>query len=309
MHVRRFATHVEVLAPAKINLFLEVLARRSDGFHEIETVLAPITGYDTLTFVPQGGSQIDLSCRWALGLSARLDRQPAARELLSDDLPCGPENLAWRACALLRERSGVEQGAKMQLIKRIPAAAGLGGASADAAATLIAGSIAWGLNWPISRLLEVAAELGSDIPFFLTRRAAVCRGRGERVEPIRSFRLPVVVVRPPVGLSTSHVYQQCRPKQNHFGAAALIAALRCGPSASVARHLVNDLQAAAKTLTPWIDKLKHQFQKQDVLGHQMSGSGSSYFGLCRSRRHARRVAARLRARSAGTVMTAATIAN
>ena len=196
----------------------------------------------------------------------------------------------------------------MQLIKRIPAAAGLGGASADAAAALVAGNIAWQLNWPISRLMELAAELGSDVPFFLTRRAAVCRGRGERVEPVSSFRLPVVVVRPPIGLSTSHVYQQCRPKKNHSGATALIAALRRGPS-SVARHLVNDLQAAAKTLTPWIDNLKSQFQKQDVLGHQMSGSGSSYFGLCRSRRHARRVAARLRASSAGTVMTAATIAN
>src|SRR5205823_4022499 len=127
MYVRRFATHVVVFAPAKINLFLEVLGKRSDGFHELETILVPIRVCDTLTLTPQPGDNIELECRWAIGLAARnapLPRPaPAARELLFDDLPSGPENLAWRACALLRQRSGVQQGATMELVKRIPAAA------------------------------------------------------------------------------------------------------------------------------------------------------------------------------------------
>jgi 4-diphosphocytidyl-2-C-methyl-D-erythritol kinase len=313
MHVRRFATHVVGFTPAKINLFLEVLGKRRDGFHELETVLAPISAYDTLVFTPQDNGTIELACRWAMGLAARevSQRKPtsAARELLFDDLPSGPENLAWKACALLRQRSGIQQGATMELVKRIPAAAGLGGASSDAAAALIAGNLAWDLNWPIDRLLDLAAELGSDVSFFLTRGAAVGRGRGEKLQSIRSSRLHAVVVRPPVGLSTPRVYQHCQPKSVHAGAAGLITALARGQASDVGQHLVNDLQPASSTITPWINALANEFENQNVLGHQMSGSGSSYFGLCRSHRHARRVTARLRARNMGTVVTAATIAN
>src|SRR5262245_6160136 len=313
MHVRRFATHVVVFTPAKINLFLEVLGKRRDGFHELETVLAPIGVCDTLIFTPQVTGKIELGCRWATGLAACKDskRMPllAARELLFDDLPSGPENLAWKACALLRQRSGIQQGASMELVKRIPAAAGLGGASSDAAAALIAGNLAWGLNWPIDRLLDLAAEVGSDVSFFLRSGAAVGRGRGEKLESIRSSRLHTVVVRPPIGLSTAYVYQRCQPKSVHVGAAGLMAALARGHASHIGQQLINDLQPASSEITPWINRLASEFEKQNVLGHQMSGSGSSYFGLCRSRRHARRVAARLRARNIGIVLTAATIAN
>ena len=160
------------------------------------------------------------------------------------------------------------------------------GASSDAAAALIAGNLAWGLNWPIDRLQDVAAELGSDVPFFLKRGAALARGRGEQLEAIRSSRLNVVLIRPPLGLSTPQVYQHCQPKQGHVGATGLFAALARGNASMVGRQLCNDLQTAAAKLTPWIATLKSEFKKQHVLGHQMSGSGSSYFGLCRSRRHA-----------------------
>ncbi len=313
MYVRRFATHVVILAPAKINLFLEVVARRRDGFHELETVLAPISAYDTLTFTPQVGRDIELKCRWAHGLAAQNASPPksplAARELLFDDLPSGPENLAWKACALLRQRSGAQQGATMELIKRIPAAAGLGGASSDAAAALVAANEAWDLNWPSERLLELAAELGSDVPFFLQRGAAIARGRGEKLQATGSSRLNIVLVRPPVGLSTKQVYQQCQPKRDHVGVADLLPALAGGHRSLIGRRLVNDLQAAATKIAPVINKLQSEFNRQHLPGHQMSGSGSSYFGLCRSRRHARRVAARLRSRNIGTVITAATIAN
>jgi 4-diphosphocytidyl-2-C-methyl-D-erythritol kinase len=229
-----------------------------------------------------------------------------ARELLWNEIPTNHENLAVRAAALLRERAGKKLGASMRLIKRIPAASGLGGASSDAAAALVAGNAAWQLNWPTERLAELAAELGSDVPFFLTPGAAVCRGRGEQIEPINATRLHVVIVRPPIGLTTPKVYKECRPTDSPRCATSLIAELGCGRAHGVGQHLLNNLQPAAARLTPWIDTLKNEFERQDVLGHQMSGSGSSYFGLCRSHRHAHRLAARLRARDIGAVFRAIT---
>jgi 4-diphosphocytidyl-2-C-methyl-D-erythritol kinase len=310
MHVRQFATYAEVVTPAKINLFLEVLAKRSDGYHEVETILTAVTLYDTLVFTPCPDSEIKLACRWSIGLSAlEVDEggsMSSARELLLGEIPGGPENLAWRAAALLRERAGIRLGATMCLVKRIPAASGLGGASSDAAAALVAANAAWRLDWPRARLAELAAELGSDVPFFLTRGAAVCRGRGEQIEKIPVARLHVVIVRPPIGLATPTVYKECRPKDSPRGAALLIASLGRGEADNAGRQLLNDLQPAAARLTPWITTLQKEFEKQDVLGHQMSGSGSSYFGLCRSHRHTRRIAARLRARGIGAVFAATT---
>jgi 4-diphosphocytidyl-2-C-methyl-D-erythritol kinase len=311
MHLRRLATHVEVLTPAKINLFLEVLAKRPDGFHEIETLMAAVTIYDSVVFAANDGhDDIHLSCSWSLGSVARENAQkgpfPTARELLFGEIPQGRDNLAWRAAALVRERAGIRRGATIRLTKRIPAAAGLGGASSDAAATLVAANAAWQLGWSRQRLAELAAELGSDVPFFLTPGAAVCRGRGEQIESVAAPRLHLIVVRPPFGLATPQVYKQCRPSENPTTAASLLAALSQGDAARAARHLKNALQPAASRLTPWITKLQTMFDRQDVLGHQMSGSGSSYFGIARSARHARRLASRLKAQGVGAVFSAST---
>jgi 4-diphosphocytidyl-2-C-methyl-D-erythritol kinase len=317
MHVRRTGSHVEVLAPAKLNLFLEVLARRPDGYHEIETVMTAVGIYDTLTFVALDEDVVELNCRWVAGFAAqssskRAAHQQAARRLRPTsptddefgDLPVGPDNLAWKAVTLLRKHSGIKRGARILLVKRIPAAAGLGGASSDAAAALVAANVGWNLNWPIARLESFAAELGSDVRFFLTNGAALCRGRGEQVQPLRPAPLSVVVMRPPVGLSTSQVYRRCRPTMAPASAQNMREALECGNAAAVARSLVNRLQQPAAELTPWIERLEKEFSRQDCLGHQMSGSGSSYFGICRHARQARRVASRLRARQAGTVYAA-----
>src|SRR5262245_43325190 len=182
MHVRRLGTQIEITTPAKINLFLEVLARRPDGFHEIETLLAAVTIWDTLHFAPDASGRIALSCRWAA-------------EHSGGDIPADQDNLVWRAAALLRERAAVAAGASIHLIKRIPAAAGLGGASSDAAATLVAANLAWRLNWRREQLCELAAELGSDVPFFLTRGAALASGRGERLAELGVPRLHIALVR------------------------------------------------------------------------------------------------------------------
>lgn len=307
-------------APAKINLFLEVLAKRSDGFHEIETLMAPINLCDTLFFSPTTEGKIELACRWASPdgtkrqapshspLDSHRDSScgPASAHVLGD-LPPEKDNLVYRAVALLQERAGVEAGAALRLVKRIPSAAGLGGASSDAACALLAANDGWGLRWSRSRLRDLAAELGSDIPFFLGRGPALCRGRGERIEPVERLpRLHVVVVRPPFGLSTARVYAHCRPADTPQRVERLLTALRVGDLAATGAALVNRLQASAEALSPSAAQLARELDRLDVGGRQMSGSGSSYFALCRSARHARCVAARLRARNVGAVFAAVT---
>ena len=307
MYIRRTSSQIVVHAPAKVNLFLEVIAKRPDGFHEIETLMVGITWFDTLHFTASSGGAIELSCAWAGGLSARSLHTQSAMGSPLGDLPEGPQNIVYRALELLRVRAGVSAGARVRLVKRIPAAAGLGGASSDAAAALLAASEAWGLGWSRGQLSELAGELGSDIPFFLGRGGAVCRGRGEQIEAVTATRMHLVVAKPPVGLSTPRVYSICRPASKAVPVAPLQDALARGDLARAGKQLHNRLEEAAEQLTPWIGKLREAFNRFDVAGHQMSGSGSSYFGICRSARHARRTAARLRSMRLGTVQQAVTL--
>jgi 4-diphosphocytidyl-2-C-methyl-D-erythritol kinase len=212
-------------------------------------------------------------------------------------VPEGPANLAARAVELLGSRAGVRLGATVRLIKRIPSAAGLGGGSSDAAAALAAANELWRLGWPPRDLAELGAELGSDVPLFFSPGPAICRGRGERVEPIApAGPLHFVVARPPAGLSTAAVYRACQPGRPPRRVEPLREALELGDARKAGRLLFNRLEPAAEELSPWIARLREEFAAADCLGHQMSGSGSSYFGLCRHARHARRVAGRLRAK-------------
>lgn len=299
MQVHRSSSGVEVWTPAKLNLFLEVLGRRPDGYHEIETLMVPIGWYDTLRLSRSADGQVSLACRLAAGAQSPSSDQQYV-------LPPAGENLAVRAVELLRQRAGVEHGAKIELTKRIPLASGMGGGSSDAAAALVAANRLWQLGYPGPRLAELGAELGSDVPFFVHGGPAICRGRGERVEPIGSLGpLSFVVARPPVGLSTPAVYGHCRPAEQGQGVARLVESLRFGNLGGAARLLHNALQQAAEQLTDWIVILKRAFAAAGCLGHQMSGSGTSYFGLCRHAREARRLAASLRSRGIGQVQAVA----
>ena len=297
MLVRIAADRVEIQAPAKINLFLEILAKRPDGYHEIETLMCRIGLYDSLSLRATGSPEIRLDCRWAAGLT---------RYALGD-LPPPEENIVTKAASLLQQRSRCGRGAEIRLVKRIPSAAGLGGASSDAAAVLVAANIAWELNWSREQLVELAAELGSDIPFFLGSGSAICRGRGERIEPTQPIRLHMVVVRPPVGLSTPQVYQGCRPACTPASVRTLQSGLSKGNWNVVKSALVNRLEEPAAQLNPWIARLRKEFETAGSIAQQMSGSGSSYFGICENARHARRVAGRLRGRDLGLVIATTTM--
>jgi 4-diphosphocytidyl-2-C-methyl-D-erythritol kinase len=313
MHMRLDAGEwIAVWAPAKLNLYLEIIAKRDDGFHEIETLMCPITLCDTLYLRPRTGSQ----SRSGAGGASNAEHDHAAGDDIRIDWswagprhtagaaprPAERENSVYRALRLLQQRAGIGAGADVRLIKRIPAAAGLAGGSSDAAAALAAANRAWGLHWPTARLAALAAELGSDVPFFFAGGPAFGRARGEQIEPValRSV-LHFVVVCPPQGLLTSDVYRRCAPQRAPGGSAPLIAGIRALRYDQIQRGMFNGLQAAARTLTPWIDRLQEEFSRSDVVGHQMSGSGSSYFAVCRNARQARRLGARLRTRNVGNV--------
>ena len=300
-----------VETPAKLNLFLEVIAKREDGFHEIETLMTAINIYDRLSVSALTEGQTQLTTRWASGMEPKAVSRNGPRTVSTHDLlPKESDNIVWRAVDRLRQRAGTDQGIAVDLVKRIPAAAGLGGASSDAAAVLVAANRLWGLGWSRAQLADVAAELGSDIPFFLGRRVAgagmaVCRGRGERIEALHAMPpLHFVVVKPQAGLSTPAVYKQCQPAATPKQVGPLVEALRRGRVS--ASHFVNRLEHAAERISPTIDQLRSAFARTDCLAHQMSGSGSSYFGVCRTSRQARRLADRIRGMGFGHVFHAVT---
>jgi len=296
MHLQKRGDEVVVQAPAKLNLFFEVLGKRSDGYHEVETLVVPIALYDTLSFTAGSDGQLRLDCRQVSGFWG-------ADGTWLGQFPQGADNLVVRAVELLRRHAGVRGGGVLRLVKRIPTAAGLGGGSSDAAAALAAASAGWGLGWSRQELAHLGAELGSDVPLFFAQGPAICRGRGERVEPVAALgSLHFVLVRPPAGLSTASVYRACVPGNPARNVQPLVEALARGDLGEAGRRLVNRLEPAAETLSPWIRRLRAEFDKTDCVGHQMSGSGSCYFGLCRHAHHARRVAQRLQARGLGVAL-------
>jgi 4-diphosphocytidyl-2-C-methyl-D-erythritol kinase len=303
----RSGKRIVIWTPGKLNFFLELLARRSDGYHELETLMVPISVFDALVVEPDPRGVIRLDCRWAAGIEAcRADRDRVADPW--GDLPASRDNLVQGALERLRSAAGVAAGLRVRLVKRIPSQAGLGGASSDAAAALFAANLAWRLDWSCDELARLAVNLGSDVPFFLSGGAAVCRGRGDRVQPLPvPAGLPLVIVKPPSGLPTAQVYQRARVPPTPRSLSPLLQALRHRQVTQMGACLFNRLQPAAGELTDSIRRLQRKIESWRPPGHAMSGSGTSYFVLCRTQRHAAHVAAALRAARVGVVMRASTL--
>jgi len=285
MIVRPVADGVEVLAPAKLNLFLEILGRRPDGYHELESLMVAVDLFDTLRFAADPSGAITLRC---------------------DDptLPTGRENLVVRAAERLKAESGCPLGATIELTKAIPAQAGLAGGSSDAAATLVALDRLWDVRLTPDRLDALAGEIGSDVAFFRQAPAALCRGRGERVEPLSLSRtLHFVLVCPPIGLSTADVYRSLTPPERPRPIGPVVRALVAGRPEALGRSLFNRLQPVAERLQPALVRVRDELAclGPSLDGHLMSGSGSAYFGLCRDRDAADDAARRLETLGLGRV--------
>lgn len=273
-HPRR-PRRIALRASAKVNLSLEVLGKRPDGFHEIASVMHAVDLEDRLT----------------------LEAAPTVSFHADDpELPTDEGNLVVRAAALLREAAGVEAGAKIELRKRIPVAAGLGGGSSDAAAALWGLSRLWGLGWSRARLAELAVRLGMDVPFFLGPGPALATGRGERLEPLgRMGGYALVLVNPGVSVSTREVYARvpaaCRDEA--AGSRRVMDALRTRNVARLAAALTNDLERVVESILPAVGRMKAALLAAGALGAMMSGSGPTVFGLARSLDHARQIRRRV----------------
>lgn len=264
-------TAVTATAPAKINLHLGVGPLRADGFHELRTVYLAVSLSDTVT------------ARAGSGLSLLLTGEGAG------ELPTDRRNLVWRAAELLAEHAGVPADAQLDVVKTIPAAAGLAGGSADAAATLVALDRLWGTRAAPADLQALAAQLGSDVPFSLLGGAALGTGRGERLVPVLTgAHWHWVLGVADDGLSTPTVYAEldrlraggATPDGEQLAAVdAIIAAVRSGSPQALAGALVNDLQTPALALRPGLNRGLRAALDAGAEAALVSGSGPTVAAL------------------------------
>ncbi len=256
-------------ARAKVNLGLEVVRKRDDGYHEIRTLLQTIGLSDRIAIRRTRGEGVRLRCP-------------------GSGLPTGDENLVVRAARLLRERSGCRHGAEIVLHKRIPIGGGLGGGSSDAAATLVGLNRLWGLRMTRRDLVAFASEIGSDVPFFIRGGTQLAEGRGEILHPLPPLpRLPVAVIDPTLFLSTASIYQSGNIRLTpdgplsrlmHCDLTSRSRALTC-----IAR-LHNDLEPAVERRAPRVARILRDIRALGSEVARVTGSGSCVFVLADDKR-------------------------
>lgn len=267
-----------VRARAKVNLGLEVLGRRPDGYHQLLTLLWAVTLHDRVTLETRADG-IEIECD-------------------TPGIPLGPDNLAWRAAELVRRTGRVQHGVRIRIHKTIPVAGGLGGGSADGAAVLVGLTHLWRLDLTPDRLRALAVRLGMDVPFFLGGGPAVGSGRGDRLRALpRHPGLTLVLVNPGVPISTRDVYAGLRPDDFTRGRRirALVAALP-GGARTVAVAAFNGLERVVTRIWPGLLDVKAALLEAGALGAVMSGSGATVVGIAGSRRAAQGIQTRLASR-------------
>ncbi|MCL6637518.1 MAG: 4-(cytidine 5'-diphospho)-2-C-methyl-D-erythritol kinase [Alicyclobacillus sp.] len=258
---------------AKINLSLDVLGRRPDGYHEVDMVMQTVDLADLVFLEDNPDEDITL-------------------EVQATHVPQDERNLAYAAARLFRERSGVRRGVHIRLDKHIPVAAGLAGGSADAAAVLRGLNRLWGTGLSLDQLAEWGASIGSDVPFCVYQGCARVRGRGEQVQPFQhGLRLWTVLVRPPVFVSTADVYHALTERDfvSQPRSAAVMRALRDDDWLALRGAVHNSMAAAARRLYPEIESFHSRVEEAAQVPFFMSGSGPTLFALLPAESHARRV--------------------
>lgn len=265
-------------SPCKVNLLLNILGKRADGFHELETVLYPLQLHDELSF-SRGGQSIVLSCSEA-------------------SLPTDARNLVYRAAASFLEAAKISEGVQLHLEKRIPLAAGLGGGSGNAAIALLGLNELFGQPLEAERLARLAAALGSDVPFFLQTKPALATGRGEKIQPLEFFPAlkgaVFLLVHPGFGISSAWAYQQLHrfPEALHGQAGRaqeLIGLLRDQDLKRAGAKFYNCLEAPALEKFPLLVLFQEFFRERGAAATLMSGSGSTTFAVLENRPTAQRV--------------------
>jgi 4-diphosphocytidyl-2-C-methyl-D-erythritol kinase len=284
---------ISLLAPAKVNLNLRIIGARPDGYHDIESIVQKISIYDTITLNRSDRPGIELSCS-------------------SRAIPSGPENLAHKAAELLLGTAGITgKGISINIEKHIPQGAGLGGGSSDAATVLMGLMHLFEIDLLPDALIEIGAEIGSDVPLFLRSSPSLVTGKGEKVKPapilITAF---LVVVYPGFEVSTAWAYDNFRlTKKTCKYTISTLDRAEWGEMAPNRWQdfLVNDLEPAVTKLHPEISRCKSDLVRFGARASLMSGSGSAVFGLFEDLRTARSAASRLNAKGWHTVRTAVPI--
>jgi 4-diphosphocytidyl-2-C-methyl-D-erythritol kinase len=277
-------------APAKVNVHLAVGPLRPDGFHELRTVYLAVSLFDTVTVRPGDGLALSVTGEGATGTGP-------------DAVPTDRRNLVWRAAELLAQRAGVTPDATITIDKSIPAAAGLAGGSADAAAALVALDALWGTHATRGELAALAAQLGSDVPFSLHGGVALGSGRGEQLSPVLARRRwDWVLGIAGEGLSTPSVYAELDRLRDEgrvpdgtelASPEPVIAALRSGPVSALAAALANDLQPPAVSLRPALRRALRAATDAGAPAAVVSGSGPTVAALADDEEAAVRLAAQL----------------
>lgn len=266
-------TLLTLSANAKINLTLDILGTREDGYHEVAMIMQEISLHDTLSMgkINQG-----------ISLTIAIEGQQGT-------LPADESNLCWQAAALVQKEYNLQEGVEIHLIKRIPMAAGLAGGSADAAAVLKGMNHLFRLGMTEARLCELGARLGSDIPFCIMGGTMLATGRGEVLTRLPSFpRLSVVLAKPPVGVSTAWAYKTYDAGYDgpHPDNEAMLEAIHGGDAHKAAGLLCNVLEGVTETEHPVIADYKRLMMEHGAMASMMSGSGPTVFGLVREKQQA-----------------------
>jgi 4-diphosphocytidyl-2-C-methyl-D-erythritol kinase len=266
---------VVLAAPAKINLSLEVLGRRADGYHSIRSVLAPVTLHDSITLTPGGRKFVFHG---------------------GQGTPRDETNLAWMAVKVLTRETGVRHGLEIRIVKRIPVAAGLGGGSSNAATVLGAVNELWDLGLSPAKLEKLGLEIGSDVPFFVRGGVCLAGGRGEELEPLPAkgdFEL--VLVHPALKVSSQWAYENVPADHPRAGGSTSMVkvALASGRPELLAANLVNDLAPAVEKAHPVVAEARRKLNAAGALGALMSGSGPTVFGVATDAEAADRIAAKV----------------
>ena len=263
---------MQVLAPAKINLSLNILGRRNDGFHELDTLMAPISLYDEIRIDKRRlGKGIEFRCG-------------------DPSVPQGDDNLAVRAAKAFFAATKIEPAVSIELKKKIPHGAGLGGGSSDAASALLALNELFETKLSREALAEMAEPLGSDVPFFLFQSAAVCKGHGEMVMPVKLQRqFSILLLKPAFAVSTAWAY-------SHWQYSREIPGIRYEAQEFAGQTFVNDLERPVLEKFVFLAQLKMWLLSQSEVGAGlMSGSGSTMFAVMRENANADSVATRAKA--------------
>lgn len=253
---------ISLAAHAKVNLSLDILGTRPDGYHEVRMVMQPISLHDTVTLT-----------RAASGISLTCD-VPA--------VPAGPDNLAYRAAAHFFSHFSIKGGVRIHIQKRIPMAAGLAGGSADAAAVLRGMDALFGTHAPDSTLQALALPLGADVPFCLAGRPALAEGIGERLSPAPPLSgCKLVLINPGIPISTPAVYRAYddAPASVHPDTAALLDALRREDLSAVCANMGNVLEPVTSHMCPAVPACIDTLRDAGALCAMMSGSGPTVFGV------------------------------